>query len=242
MTTVTIGRSRRTGGLLSAAAREHLGWLAGGLALGFLVPFVFADRMGVPRDAYYAIYAVAVLAFLTAWTRSTGTDPVAMIRRHWIAAVTLGLVCAGILAAIVVGTEEAGTRPGGAELAGAVLWRGVVYGAVDGLLLSAFPILAVFAAFAAGRGHRSRRDHVAIGALALVASLAMTSAYHAGYAQFRSQDMRAPLAGDVVWSAPTLLTLNPVGAPIAHIGLHTSAVLHSPDTDLFLPPSEAGSR
>lgn len=242
MTTQAIGRSDRTGGLLSAAARQHLGWLAGGLALGFLVPFVFADRIGVPRDGYYAIYVVAALTFLAAWTRSTGRRPIAMIRRHWIAAVSLGLACAGILAAIVVGTEDAGTRAGGAELVGALLWRGVVYGAVDGLLLSAFPILAVFGAFAGTRARRSRRGRVAVGALALVASLAMTAAYHAGYAQFRSEDMRAPLAGDVIWSAPTLATLNPVGAPIAHIGLHTSAVLHSPDTELFLPPSGTGSR
>jgi hypothetical protein len=45
-----------------------------------------------------------------------------------------------------------------------------------------------------------------------------------------------PLSGDLVWSAPTLLTLNPLGAPIAHVGLHTAAVVHSYDTDLFLPP------
>ena len=31
-------------------------------------------------------------------------------------------------------------------MAWALLWRGVAYGAADGLLLSAFPILAVYAA------------------------------------------------------------------------------------------------
>jgi hypothetical protein len=34
----------------------------------------------------------------------------------------------------------------------------------------------------------------------------------------------------------TLLTLNPLGAPIAHIALHVSAVTHSCNTDTFLPP------
>ena len=33
-----------------------------------------------------------------------------------------------------------------------------------------------------------------------------------------------------------LVTLNPIGAQIAHAGLHTSAVLHSYETDTFLPP------
>jgi hypothetical protein len=66
----------------------------------------------------------------------------------------------------------------------------------------------------------------------------MTATYHLGYSDFRSAKLRQPVAGDVAWSAPTLLTLNPIGAPIAHAGLHMSAVLHSYETDLFLPPHE----
>ena len=71
---------------------------------------------------------------------------------------------------------------------------------------------------------------------ALAASLAMTAVYHAGYSDFRSEKMRKPLTGDVIWSVPTLVTLNPIGAPIAHAGLHTSAMLHSYETETFLPP------
>ena len=44
------------------------------------------------------------------------------------------------------------------------------------------------------------------------------------------------MAGDLIWSAPVLATLNPIGAPVAHAGLHVAAVTHSYDTDLFLPP------
>jgi hypothetical protein len=32
--------------------------------------------------------------------------------------------------------------------------------------------------------------------------------------------------------------LNPIGAPIAHAGMHIAAVLHSPQTDRFLPPHQ----
>jgi hypothetical protein len=75
-----------------------------------------------------------------------------------------------------------------------------------------------------------------MGAVALVASLLMTAVYHSGYSDFRSEKLRKPIAGDVVWSVPTLVTLNPIGAPIAHAGLHVSAVLHSYETETFLPP------
>jgi hypothetical protein len=68
---------------------------------------------------------------------------------------------------------------------------------------------------------RRRGGTAAVAAIALAASLGMTAVYHAGYSDFRSAKIRKPLAGDVVWSAPTLATLNPVGAPVAHIVLHT---------------------
>jgi hypothetical protein len=96
----------------------------------------------------------------------------------------------------------------------------------------------VFAALEHTRLRRRAGGLIAVGAIALVASLAMTAVYHAGYSDFRSDKLRKPLTGDVVWSIPTLVTLNPIGSPIAHVGLHTSAVLHSYETDTFLPPHE----
>jgi hypothetical protein len=117
-----------------------------------------------------------------------------------------------------------------------------MYGAVDGLLLSAFPILVVFAAFAGSRLRARRGGLVAVGALAMAASLLMTATYHLGYSDFRSSKLRKTLTGDLVWSVPTLATLNPIGAPIAHAGLHVTAVIHSYDTDLFLPPHPVSVR
>jgi len=223
---------------ISAVAGQQLRWLAGGLALGFVVPFVFADRLDVQRDLYYGIYAASVAVFFVLWARATGQSLAEMVRRRWLLAVALGLGCAAVLAVMVLRVEDATARPDSLTVAGAVLWRGVVYGATDGLLLSAFPILAVFAAFAGTRLRTEARGKLLLGFLAILASLAMTAAYHLGYSDFRSSQLRSPMTGDVVWSIPTLVTLNPIGAPIAHIGLHTSAVLHSYNTDLFLPPHE----
>ena len=216
----------------------HWAWLAGGFVVAFAVPFVLADRLEIDRDLYYGLYAVAVLGLIGLWARSTGYDLVAASRRRWPWAVGLGDVFAGVMAVIAIRTDDATARPDGLELVGAVLWRGVVYGAVDGLLLSVFPILVVFAAFAGSRLDKRLTGKVAIGVVALAASLAMTAVYHAGYSDFRSDKMSKPLTGDVAWSMPTLLTLNPVGAPIAHAGLHVTAVLHSYDTDTFLPPHD----
>lgn len=215
---------------------SHWTWLAVGFAVAFAVPFVLADLLEIHRDVFYGLYAIAVLGLIGSWARSTGYDLEAAVRRRWPLAVGLGAACAGVMALMVVRTEDATARPDGAELAGAVLWRGVVYGISDGLLLSVFPILVVFAALAESRLNHRAGGKVVIGAMALIASLAMTAVYHLGYSDFRSDKLAKPLVGDVLWSVPTLVTLNPIGAPIAHVGLHVSAVLHSYDTDTFLPP------
>jgi hypothetical protein len=220
---------------LPAAARRQLPWIVSGLAGGFVVPFVLADRLALDKDLYYGIYGAAAIAFLAAWARATDQPWREMVARHWKAAIVLGLAFGALLALIVL-RQDATSRPSGAGLVGAVVWRGVFYGAVDGLLLSSFPILATFAAFKGTRRAATRSGKVTIGVLALVASMLMATTYHLGYSDFRSSKVRSPVVGDTMWSMPTLLTLNPIGAPIAHAILHTSAVLHSYHTDLFLPP------
>jgi hypothetical protein len=237
MSTHVIERGAGAHTHVSRAARTHVAWLLGGLGFGFLVPFVFADTLDLPRDLFYAVYVVAVGAFFLLWAKTTGQALGPMFRRRWVLAVGLGLAAGAVLVLIVLGKDST-TRPEGIDLIGALVWRGVVYGAADGLLLSAFPILAVFAIFEGTKARQRLAGKIAIGLAALVASMAMTAVYHLGYSDFRSEKLRQPVAGDVVWSAPTLLTLNPIGAPIAHAGLHVSAVLHSYETDLFLPPHE----
>jgi hypothetical protein len=239
MSTHTFDRvSANTG--VGAGLSSHWTWLGGGFVVAFAVPYLLADVLDLDRDVFYGVYALAVIALFVGWSRATAYDLVAAAKRRWLLAILLGLAATAVLTLIVVRTEDATQRPDGIDLAAAVAWRGVLYGVTDGLLLSAFPILVVFAALAGSRLNRRFAGKVAIGVVALVASLAMTAVYHAGYDDFRSEKIREPLTGDVIWSVPTLVTLNPIGAPIAHVGLHTSAVLHSYDTDTFLPPHPSG--
>jgi hypothetical protein len=235
MSTHAVGRARADVRVWHGVS-EHWAWLAGGLVFAFAVPFLLADVLELQRDLFYGLYALAVGGLFAAWSRATGYDLVAAVKRHWVTALVLGLGVGAVLAAMVVRTEDSTARPDGVELVGALLWRGILYGVTDGLLLSVFPILVVFAAFAGTRLNRRFAGKVVIGLVALVASLAMTAAYHAGYSDFRSDKLAKPVAGDVAWSIPTLVTLNPIGAPIAHASMHSAAVLHSYETDTFLPP------
>jgi hypothetical protein len=235
MSTHAVRHEARVGVRLGASV--HWAWLAGGYVVAFAVPFLLADVLDINRDVYYGLYALVVVTLFTRWARSTAYDLLAACKRQWLWAIGLGLLFAGVMGVMVVRTDDATARPG-LELVGALAWRGIVYGVTDGLLLSVFPILVVFAALATSRLNRRLGGRIVIGFVALIASLAMTAVYHAGYSDFRSDKIAKPLTGDVLWSVPTLVTLNPIGAPITHAGLHTSAVLHSYETDTFLPPHE----
>jgi hypothetical protein len=213
-------------------------WLLAGLVLAFGVPFVLADLAGLQRDLYYALYVAGVFSFVGFWARTTQQPVRAFLMRRWRWAVSLGVV-AGALLTFTVLREPSTPHPHGLTFVGAILWRGVVYGAADGLLLSAFPIIATFGLFASKPLRKRSRAAVAgIGALAMVVSLLFTAVYHVGYSEFRGGKVARPLTGDMIWSVPTLLTLSPLGTPIAHVATHVTAVVHSYDTDLFLPPHD----
>jgi hypothetical protein len=237
MTTATSARPLRRAPLpcvetAAFARHQHWYWLAAGLVLFFLIPFALTDLVPINRDLYYGIYIGAVFGFVGLWLRYANESARAVLTRNWRAGVALGVVFCGAMVAIVL-NEPATSHPDGLAFAAAIVWRGVLYGLADGLILSAFPIVAVFAS-------ARWRGKAAVGALALVVSLLFTAVYHLGYSDFRGQKVRKPITGDVVWSVPTLVTLSPLGAPITHAGLHVSAVIHSYKTDLFLPPHAAG--
>jgi hypothetical protein len=236
-----LERSRPTA---EATAHTHhqWEWLLAGLVLAFALPYVLTDLATINRDLYYGIYAFSVFGFFALWLGFAVETPRALLARNWRVGAPLGVMFAGATAAIAL-TEKATPHPHGWRFVGAIVWRGIVYGAADGVLLSVFPILAVFAAFSARPLRaRSRRALIGIGALALAVSLLFTAVYHLGYSDFRGEKVRKPLIGDVVWSAPTLATVSAIGAPLAHIGLHVSAVVHAYNTDTFLPPHADAAR
>jgi hypothetical protein len=70
--------------------------------------------------------------------------------------------------------------------------------------------------------------------LALV--VAMTAIYHVGYTQYRQDGVRAPETGNTIISMPMLLSTNPIGSIADHMAMHISAVTHTYETDVRLPP------
>jgi hypothetical protein len=105
---------------------------------------------------------------------------------------------------------------------------------VDALLLTAFPCVVAYSVL---HGH----IHGALGraryiTIAIPMILLITATYHLGYPQYRQDGVAKPEMGNTLISIPMLATANPIGSIGAHVSMHVTAVTHSYETTIFLPP------
>jgi hypothetical protein len=213
----------------------HLLWIAAAGALGFVIAAFFAGTLQLPRALFLVPYVALTLPFIYAYLRWTGIDIRRAALHHW----AWGLAAAVIAGAFVVNNilnQPASPTPVGAELVGALLWFGVVYGAVDALLLSILPMLATWQALSALGWTRHWSGRIITGILALVASMVVTMAYHLGFPEYRNPSLMGPVVGNSVMSLASLVSMSPIGAVFSHIAMHIAAVLHGIETTVQLPP------
>jgi len=211
----------------------HLKWIVFGVLVGFGTSFIFGDLIILPLDLYYLIYFGVTIAFFAIYIKKTQLNLREWFSRRLVLGILLGLVF-GVLMIQIVLSRPATERFTGPYLAWLIFWRGLIYGAIDGLLLSVFPWVVTWRAFDVSAKPQERKFRFNL--LALVFVLAITTAYHLGYADFRSKKIIEPNIGNTIISIPTLASANPIGSPIAHAIMHITAIIHSPKTDLFLPP------
>ncbi len=212
---------------------HHLVWILIGAAVGFLASFLFGDLLTLPVDLYYLIYFTVITLFLFYYAKKTSLDFKDMVKRRLVWAIVVGIVLGVLMMRNVLSRPET-VKLSGAMLVWGIFWRGIVYGLIDGLLLFAFPWVVAWRAFGAEK--RGIGVKIAASVVAYVAIILITTTYHFGYSDFRSSKVIQPNIGSTITGMGTILTANPISSPIAHIFLHVTAVVHSPYTDLFLPP------
>ncbi|MFC4785505.1 hypothetical protein ACT8ZV_13580 [Nocardioides sp. MAHUQ-72] len=210
-------------------------WFAGTAALLFLVPVVGSDLIGLQRDLYHLVYFTIALGWFLAFLAAKGPE----LRDLWGTRLRSSLVVGAVVALLLVGVVlrgEGTDRPDGWRLAFEVLWRGLVYGAVDALSLFVLPAAIAFLVMHGDR--TGRRRTLGFAGLALALSMLVSAVYHLGYPEYRDSDLRSPEIGTVLANLPTVLTGNPVGALVAHPAGHVTAVVHQNEggETKMLPP------
>jgi hypothetical protein len=211
----------------------HLKWIVFGVLVGFGASFIFGDLITLPLDLYYLIYFGIIISFFTIYVQKTHLNLKEWFSRRMMWGILLGLVFGALMVQNVF-SRAATEKFTGPYLVWLIFWRGLIYGAMDGLLLSVFPWMVTWRAFDVEKKPLGKK--IAFGFLAWLFILVLTTAYHSGYSDFRSKKLIQPNIGNTIISVPTLVSANPIGSLVVHAMMHIAAIIHSPKTELFLPP------
>ena len=222
---------------MNTAWYAYLVWIAAAGLLSFLISAIFSARLHLPRNTFLIPYIGFSFLFFFAYVKWSGLSIVSLLQRNWI----WGIVGALILSVITIRqvlSQPASPRAQGIQLAFELFWPGFLYGLTDGLLLSVFPVVATWQAFSQFAWTSNWPGKVLVSIFAILASMFVTTAYHAGYIEFRGKGLIIANIGNSIMTLGCLLAANPLAAMICHPAMHMAAVMHGPAKVVQLPPHE----
>jgi hypothetical protein len=214
---------------------QELLWVAAAALLGFGITAIFAGWLELSRSWLVLVYATLTAPLFVGYARWARLDLSGLIKHHWVWGI-VGAAAVSVFLIVAVTNQDSSARPEGVALAGNLIWFGVVYGLVDALLLNVLPVLATWRALTLCGWTDRWSGRVATGALAVLASVLVTAAYHLGYPEFRGMDLKDPIIGNSIMSIGYVLTQNPLTAIVSHIVMHIAAVLQGAESTVQLPP------
>jgi hypothetical protein len=187
------------------------------------------------HDLYYLVYFATTLLVLGAYVRAHDVDVREVFARNLRLSLAAGALAAAFVVWSVLARVESTPHPTGLYYAFEIAWRGVFYGVVDALLLSAFPGLVAWRVMHGNIAGVGRR--IGYGVLTLALVFIVTATYHFGYEDLQSREgITGPEIGNTVISLPVVISANPAGSIIAHTSMHLAAVTHSYESKDRLPP------
>lgn len=210
-------------------------WILIAALFSFTISAVFSGWIGLRRNNFLILYIPLSGIVLYVFYRWSGVDVVDLLVTNWLWGVLAAAVAAFIAVRNVLRQKSYPRRTGAAFFLD-MLWPGLAYGAVDGLLLSVLPIMAVTRGLAESQWASGFWGEIAIGVLAMLASLLITIVYHLGYPEFRNKRVVWTLVGNGLFSLAFLVSGNFLAAVLPHIAMHMAAMWHGRETTVQLPP------
>jgi hypothetical protein len=218
-------------------AKGHVLWLAGALVLSFMTAFIGVSILALPRDVFVLLHVATSGVFVLSYARWAQLDVRMFSVRLWTGLLAGG--AASVFSVVFVLSQPGSVGPTDVSLLWSILWLGIVYGALDALLLTVLPVTAAWA-ISGDRATRGIGAAISVGAASLAASATVTAAYHLGFPEFRGPELAQPLIGNTIITLAYLLSGNRASPIFAHIVLHVASVFHAYGTSIPLPPHYSG--
>ena len=120
------------------------GWFVGASAVAFAIPYLGVSVLDMQHDLDHLVFFAITLALLATYVRVEQISVSELFSRHWRWSVGIGVALAAFLVFNVIHGSNATARPHGAYFFFELLWRGLGYGTIDALLLTAFPAVVAY--------------------------------------------------------------------------------------------------
>lgn len=192
---------------------KHAFWLAGAAAILFALPYICLRILHFPIDLYYFIFLICGVSYLWVYIKLTSLNLRPALKSGW----ALGLISA-IFIGLGILSYTISTKTGLIQYESnfsmiLILWRGVVFGFIGTALISAFPFINVWRAFAGSNPGSLRKIGVSV--VAIMAITITSLSYSVGVAGFNKDRVIRNAKMNLLTGIPTLLTGNPIASPIA---------------------------
>jgi MFS family permease len=210
-------------------------WIVSASLLSFSIAAIFSGWLKLRRNVYLIFYIILVAVFFAGFIVNNGINVPQLFSHNWYWGL-VGALIAGAMAISNVLKQPASERLKGWAYIIDILWPGFFYGLTDALLLSVLPIVAVKLALTGAEWTSGLMGQIGAGALALLASLVVTAAYHWGYPEFRNKRVLWTMMGNGIFSLAFIITMNPMAAILPHIAMHIAAMTHGRETTGQVPP------
>lgn len=212
---------------LNSRSWKHVIWMLIICAVSFALPFLFKKVIGLPPDVYYLVFLLCSAGLFAYYRKSSGLRIRASIRSGW----ALGLIFAlyfglGFVSLSLVGSHAIIGTMTKIDLL-PVLWRGLTYGLAGGLLISVLPFMIAWRALAGNEPAMLKKIIVVL--IALFFMGLSSTAYSLGVSGFKSGGLKQEITKNIVAGVPTLISGNPLAAPIAGAFMRASEVIKESD-------------
>ena len=190
----------------------------------FCLPLLLVNLLKIPVDLYYLIFLLSTASFLFYYKKSSSLKTRASLRSGWalgfILAIFFGL---GFISYSLVDSPEVLGTFGNIDLP-VIFWRGLIFGLASGIMISAFPFIVTWRALAGANPGNLRRAGVIVIAIFFIALSSF--AYDIGLTGLNDRDhVKNRITTSIIAGIPTLISGNPVAAPIAGAFKEISAIM-----------------
>ena len=190
----------------------------------FGLPLLLVNLLRMPVDLYYLIFLFSTVGFLLYYKKSSSLKARVSLRSGW----ALGLILAiffglGFISYSFVDSPMVLGTFGNIDLL-VVFWRGLIFGLASGIMISAFPFIVTWRALAGANPGNLRRVGVIVISIFFIALSSFS--YGMGLTGLNDRDhVKNRMATSIIAGIPTLISGNPVAAPIAGAFKEISAIM-----------------